>query len=156
MDKNRDDLISAGFTYDEDLGGFYFSKENAQDWQSVSQAYAEQASGDVHVVLGDNVRESSVWNTKELPTLEKNEGVNKVISVDSSTGKEKDVLLDRNSTEPLLDKNEFPQNAFMGASSPNTQSSNRDLDPKADLGLQGISSTSNSASLGASHSGGIT
>lgn len=32
MDKNKDELISAGFLYDEDLGGFYFSKENAQDW----------------------------------------------------------------------------------------------------------------------------
>ena len=97
MGKNKDELISAGFPYDEDLGGFYFSKENAQDWQDISRAYAEQASGDVHAVLGDDVRENSVWNTKELPALEKNENVNRVISTDPSTGKEKDVLLEKSS-----------------------------------------------------------
>ena len=96
MDKNKDDLISAGFPYDEDLGGFYFTPENAQDWQIISQAYAEQANGNVHAVLGENIREESVWNTKELPALEKNDNVDKVFSVDPSTGKEKDIILEKN------------------------------------------------------------
>lgn len=99
MEKNKDTLISAGFPYDEDLGGFYFTKDNAQDWQLISQAYAEQASGNVHAVLGDQVRENSVWNSKEFPALKENSDVDKVISVDPSTRKEKDILLDKNSSE---------------------------------------------------------
>lgn len=64
MDKSKEELISAGFPYDEDLGGFYFSKDNAQEWQSISKAFAEQANGEVRAVLGDKVREESVWKTK--------------------------------------------------------------------------------------------
>lgn len=104
MEENKEELINAGFSYDEDLGGFCFSKENAQDWQTISQAYAEQASGDVHAVLGDNVRKDSVWNTNELPTLQKNTNVEKVVSVDPSTGQEKDILLDRSTQGHSLDQ----------------------------------------------------
>jgi len=96
MEEHKDELISAGFSYDEDLGGFYFSSENAQDWQEISKAYAEQASGNVYAVLGDNVRDGSVWNTQELPALEQNDNVDKVFSVDSVTGKTTDILLDKN------------------------------------------------------------
>ncbi len=98
MDRNRDQLISAGFPYDEDLGGFYFTKDNVQDWQAISQAYAEQAKGEVHAILGENVRENSVWNTKEFPALTENDNVNKITSVDPHTGKGKDVLFDKTSS----------------------------------------------------------
>lgn len=99
MDKHKDELINAGFEYDKELDRFMFSDENYSDWEKISSAFADQSSGNVHVVLGDNVREDSVWNTKELPALENNKNVEKVISVDPSTGEEKDVLLDKKSTE---------------------------------------------------------
>lgn len=92
MERNKDTLISAGFPYDEDLGGFYFSKSNENDWQAVSQAYAEQASGNVHAVLGDHIRDESVWNTREFPTLKENGNVSSIMSVDPSTRKEKSIL----------------------------------------------------------------
>ena len=95
MNKNHDAFITAGFDYDKDLGGFYFSPENAKDWESISAAYAEQATGEVHAVLGENVRENSVWNNKELPTLVENGKVNKIVSVDPSTGNDQFVLLDK-------------------------------------------------------------
>ena len=98
MDKNKDELISAGFLYDEDLRGFSFSPENIQDWQAVSQAFAEQASGEGHAGLGDNIREGGVWNTKEYPVLSENDTVNKIIAVDPTTKQDKIVLLDKNTT----------------------------------------------------------
>ncbi len=95
MEKNKDLLVESGFEYDKELNRFVFSPENLDDWKAISNAYAEQVSGDTHVILGDRVRDDGVWNTREFPTLSENENVNRVISVDPQTRQDKDILLDK-------------------------------------------------------------
>lgn len=95
MEQNKNSIIAAGFPYNEDLGGFYFTRDNIGDWEAASNAFAKQASGEVHAVLGDKVSDKSVWKTNELPTLSENNKVNKVIAVDPITGTDKDVLLNK-------------------------------------------------------------
>ncbi len=97
MEQNKESIISAGFPYDEDMGGFYYTQDTASYWEAASQAYAEQASGEVHVILGENIRDESVWNTKEYPSLSESDNVSKIISVDPYTGKDKDILLNNTS-----------------------------------------------------------
>ncbi|MBQ7969078.1 MAG: hypothetical protein IJ292_04580 [Clostridia bacterium] len=130
MEKNKDLLIESGFEYDKELNRFIFSPENLDDWKAISNAYAEQVSGDTRVILGDRVRDDSVWNTKELPALSENENVNRVISVDPQNGQDKGVLLDK------------------------TQ--NRDIDLEKDLGLKPTTTgTSTTDSLRTSVSNGL-
>ena len=58
-------------------------------WQDVSSAYAESASGTVRAVVGPNLRPGNIWETFELPALKQNPKVDKIMTVDPSTGKEK-------------------------------------------------------------------
>ena len=38
-------------------------------WDLVSEAYAEQVSGEIHAVIGSKLREGNIWETVELPRL---------------------------------------------------------------------------------------
>ena len=111
MHEHRDQFIEAGLEYDEDLDRFLIPAENFSDWEALSNAFAEQASGDVHAVLGDQVREDSIWSTKEFPALCENDTITKVTSVDPTTGREKGVLLDRTGTSNN-NEGQFVRNGF--------------------------------------------
>lgn len=54
-------------------------------WNNASTAYAQQASGDVYVILGNNVRPNSIWNTCEYPTLINNPNVTSIIAINPET-----------------------------------------------------------------------
>ncbi|MGA4837619.1 hypothetical protein [Streptomyces sp. G45] len=56
-------------------------------WSAVSEEYARQASGVVHVILGPYVRPNAIWYT-EFENLKRNAKVTKVVSVDARTGAE--------------------------------------------------------------------
>ena len=121
METHKNELIEAGFEYDETLGGFAFSEENAGDWSAISKAYAQQASGDVHTVLGEKIREGSVWKKQEYPALIENEEVSSIIAVDPKTGFNKEELFSRerltrddkqsneSTTMPALDEYSFTE-----------------------------------------------
>ena len=57
-------------------------------WSDASAAYAQGASGSVHVVLGDELRPGNIWETAEFPALKDNTKVTEIVSVDPRTGKE--------------------------------------------------------------------
>jgi hypothetical protein len=54
-------------------------------WEQASKVYAAQASGEIRAIIGSSVRDLSVWNTIELPTLINNKDVVKIIVIDPST-----------------------------------------------------------------------
>ncbi|MFI9150664.1 hypothetical protein [Streptomyces sp. NPDC053367] len=63
------------------------SKKVEVAWSAVSEEYARQASGVVHVILGPYVRPNAIWYT-EFDNLKRNAKVTKVVSVDSQNGSE--------------------------------------------------------------------
>lgn len=95
MESNKDRLVQAGFEYDPSIERFVFSPDNIDDWRTISNAYAEQASGEVHAVLGDRIREDSVWNMRELPALKENNNVHSIVAVDPSTGKDRNAIFEK-------------------------------------------------------------
>lgn len=58
-------------------------------WEGVSKEYAKQVSGEVKAVVGKKLRKGNVWENFELPALKENPNVNKIITIDPKTGKEK-------------------------------------------------------------------
>jgi hypothetical protein len=65
---------------------------NKAAWDEVSRLYAENASGTVRVVLGQEVREGSVWKRIEFDTLKANPKVNEIIAIDPLTLEEKSLF----------------------------------------------------------------
>lgn len=59
-----------------------------QAWQDASRSYAENASGTVRAVVGNNLRPGNIWETVELPALMGNPRVKKIMRVDPTTGAE--------------------------------------------------------------------
>lgn len=57
-------------------------------WSGVSRLYAENASGEVHAVVGSNLRPGNVWETVELPRLMDNPNVTKIVVINPDTGYE--------------------------------------------------------------------
>ncbi|MGE2736078.1 hypothetical protein [Mycolicibacterium vaccae] len=55
-------------------------------WSAVSQMYAANASGEVHAVVGSNLRPGNVWESFELPRLIENPNVTRIIVIDPDTG----------------------------------------------------------------------
>ena len=48
-------------------------------WESASGKFATEASGEVHVFLGETVSPNSIWHTVELPALQQNPNVTNII-----------------------------------------------------------------------------
>lgn len=63
-------------------------KASEEWWSQVSRIYAEKARGEVHAVIGSNLRPGNVWQTVELPRLMDNPNVTKIIMIDPETAKE--------------------------------------------------------------------
>lgn len=57
-------------------------------WRTVSKTYAQKASGDVRVVLGDSIRADSTFATIEYPTLIENEKVTRITAVNPKDNSE--------------------------------------------------------------------
>ena len=63
--------------------------ELKQTWNIVSAAYAEQVSGQVYAVVGNQLRQGNVWETVELPRLKNNPHVTRITTIDPKTQAEK-------------------------------------------------------------------
>lgn len=61
-------------------------------WSEVSRTYAENARGEVHAVIGSNLRPGNIWENVELPRLMENSNVTRIIVVDPDTGVERIVF----------------------------------------------------------------
>lgn len=51
-------------------------------WEDVSAAYANQVSGEVRAVIGEQLRLGNIWETVELPRLKANLAVTKITIID--------------------------------------------------------------------------
>jgi hypothetical protein len=60
-------------------------------WIDASRKFAEGASGVARVVLGET-RPGNIWETVQLPALEANPRVTKVVAVDPSTNEERTIF----------------------------------------------------------------
>ncbi|WP_083746685.1 hypothetical protein [Mycobacterium terramassiliense] len=70
-----------------------FDDAVAQEWWSVvSGTYADNVRGEVHAVIGPNLRPGNVWDTVELPRLTANPNVTKIVIIDPETGSETTVF----------------------------------------------------------------
>lgn len=58
---------------------------SVQAWANASRAYAEQASGTVYAVVGKSLRAGNVWENVELPALEANSNVTRIVTIDPLT-----------------------------------------------------------------------
>jgi hypothetical protein len=94
------ELEKFGVDYDEDFGIIY-TGDDPDFWDKCSKAFAEQASGDIHVIEGTDKRKfsdgrtvseeeftGSVYRTVEYPALANKEKVNSITSIDAYSGKE--------------------------------------------------------------------
>ena len=63
-----------------------WSKATEHLWGEVSQKFAESASGEVHVVLGRDLRFGNVWETYEFDALRSNPNVTRIVAVDPKSG----------------------------------------------------------------------
>lgn len=117
MLEHREELEKAGVRFepsDGELPRISYGnndEENEAFWRDCSAAFAQQASGDVHVIEGEDVRfdnpinghpeiegqleivpeaeyQKSTWATIEHPELEKNEKVTSISQVDAVSGEE--------------------------------------------------------------------
>lgn len=101
MLSNRPELEAAGVTF-EDKGNGKVSidygsnlDESNKFWEDCSKAFAEQSSGNVHVIEGTDPRSNgqsesdfpSVYNRIEHPALEQNQNVNSITYINPSDGK---------------------------------------------------------------------
>jgi hypothetical protein len=62
---------------------------SVEAWEKASELYAEQASGKVNAIIGENMRPDSIWKTYELPALKRNPNVTEITETNSITGEVK-------------------------------------------------------------------
>ncbi|MBA8991745.1 hypothetical protein FHW23_003023 [Curtobacterium pusillum] len=60
--------------------------ETVEAWKTVSEKFAEGASGEVHLVGGTGIRPTSIWVTREFEALKNNPAVTKIVQVDPASG----------------------------------------------------------------------
>lgn len=56
-----------------------------QAWDDASAKYAEQVSGEIRAIIGQQLRQGNVWENIELPRLKSNINVTKITKVDPQT-----------------------------------------------------------------------
>lgn len=62
--------------------------DSIKAWEEASSAYAEQVSGDVKAVIGENLRDGNIWENIELPRLMENPNVTSITTISSETMEE--------------------------------------------------------------------
>lgn len=67
------------------------SPDVVRTWGDASAAYAQEANGNVHAVIGDDLRPGNVWETRELDALKDNPNVTSITRIDPRTG-EREVI----------------------------------------------------------------
>ncbi|MFT3799078.1 hypothetical protein [Microbacterium sp.] len=60
--------------------------ESVRFWTDASAAFAENANGTVHAVVGSDLRPGNIWQTVEVPRLLDNQNVTSVIEINVDTG----------------------------------------------------------------------
>ena len=113
MEEHKDELIDAGFPYDEETGRFVYSDgspnpdgtpskwgDTRECWDQISDAFAQGASGQVRVVFGmdeNDLREGadgsihsyeSTWQRAELARIKQNPNITGVSAFDPYTEEE--------------------------------------------------------------------
>ena len=66
--------------------------DSLKAWDEASAAYAMQVSGEVHAVVGENLREGNIWENVELPRLRDNPDVTRIVTIDPKTHVEKTIF----------------------------------------------------------------
>jgi hypothetical protein len=86
----KDGLTTLEGTIEErglDMPEWDASNKAVQDsWSTISTRYAEGVSGDVHVVLGEQLRPGNIWENHEYGALQKNPNVTSITKIDLLTG----------------------------------------------------------------------
>lgn len=59
--------------------------DSVTTWKQASRWYAEQASGIVYAIIGQNTRKHSVWADIEFPTLKNNPKVTQIVFIDPAS-----------------------------------------------------------------------
>lgn len=62
------------------------NSQSRSTWTDASRAFAEQASGDVRVIMRPPLRKGNIFETVEFPTLKKNQRVTSVVAINPDTG----------------------------------------------------------------------
>lgn len=64
-----------------------FNKPSSIDaWEEASNIYAEQVSGKIRAVVGNELRPGNIWENIELPRLKANPIVTQITTIDPKTG----------------------------------------------------------------------
>ena len=83
---------NGGVTLEQSLANSGISAPDFADnpdwWTNASRTFAQSASGDVRVVLGDNVNPGGVWMQTELPALQANPNVNSITVINLASGEQ--------------------------------------------------------------------
>lgn len=90
------------------------------DWNEASETFAKEASGNVHCIKGEIVRENSVYNTTEHEAIETNGSISNVTYVDAVHGEETGEVesFDRNQA---TDAEKFNENSKSTAQPPQAE-----------------------------------
>ncbi|MDR3113084.1 MAG: hypothetical protein LBU09_01775 [Endomicrobium sp.] len=84
------ELEKIGVNSDE-IRGVHYTGDDPDFWDKCSKAFAEQASGDIHVIEGTDKRtlvKECTYNRIEHPALVNDSKVNSITSIDAYSGKE--------------------------------------------------------------------
>lgn len=116
MLNHRDQLERAGVEFFTSPDGtveiFYGSnqQESNKFWEDCSRSFAEQSSGNIHVIEGTDLRPNgqserdypNVYNRIEHPALEQNHNVNSITHIDPYTRKASEVeLFNQHYSKPI-------------------------------------------------------